>query len=224
MSDAPRIGRGLDADGERLPWLEPVEEERQDPPGPSMVKLIGLVLLGLVILAVIVGGYSWWSQQGATEGHGELIAAPPGPYKIRPPDPGGLEVEGEGDSAFAASAGVDTKGRIDMSAVPEEPVVMPAPKAKAAPAEGEAAPAETEEPPASGGGGIQLGAFSSEAAAASAWKALTARFRYLEPLAHSIIPVRTGDRTLYRLRASGPGAADICGRLRIAGETCVTVN
>lgn len=205
---------------DRLPWLEPVEEA-EEPEGPSTAKLIGAVILGLVLLGAAVGGYFWFTG-GATGGRGELIAAPEGEYKVKPDDPGGMEVEGEGDTAFAASEGAEPKARIDFSAVPEAPVVAQ-PKAK------EAAPApkqvEAQPPaPAAEGGTIQLGAFSSQAGASSAWKALADRFGYLEPLSHSVVPVQSGGRTLYRLRASGPEAANICGRLRVAGETCVSVN
>ncbi|HWH22556.1 MAG TPA: SPOR domain-containing protein [Allosphingosinicella sp.] len=179
MSDA-RFGR-YDG-GERPPWLEPIEEEEQ-PRGPSYGKLIGLVILGLVLLGAAVGGYSWWAGRGATQGHGELIPAPPGPYKIRPTDPGGMEVEGEGDTAFAASEGAEPQGRIDVSAVPEAPIAN-----------------------SSGGGGakegggsaIQLGAFSSEAAANAAWKALSKRFTYLEPLAFSVVKAESGDKLAQR--------------------------
>jgi len=121
-----------------------------------------------------------------------------------------MEVAGEGDTAFQASAGGEPQGRIDMSAVPEEPILKAGPSAKP----GAAAPAQ-------GAGSIQLGAFSSEAAASAAWKGLAKRFAYLEPLTHSVVEYKSGDRTLYRLRASGEGAAEICGRLRIAGEDCV---
>lgn len=220
-----RFGGGRIDDDGRMPWLEPVEEE-EAPSAPSFGKMIGLVILGLVLLGVVVGGYSWWSQSGATGGSGELIPAPAGPYKIKPTDPGGMDVEGEGDTSFAASEGADPKGRIDVSAVPEAPVVTAAPKsAPQVPSEAPAEPKQAEAAPAAGGAStIQLGAFSSEAAANNAWKALSGRFSYLEPLSHSVIPVKAGDRTLYRLRAGGPGAADICGRLRVAGESCVSVN
>ena len=203
-----RLGSGV-GDKDTRPWLEPVEVE-QEPPGPKLGKPILLVILALMILGAAVAGYSWWAGRGATEGDGELIPAPPGPYKVKPGDPGGMEVEGEGDTAFEASAGGEPQGKIDMSAVPEEPIVRAMPARKA----GEAAPAE-------GAGSIQLGAFSSEAAANAAWTALARRFAYLEPLTHSVVEVKTGDKTLYRLRAGGPGAADICGRLQIAGEDCV---
>jgi len=205
-----RLGGAAD-EGSR-PWLEPVEVE-PEPSGPRLGKPILLAILALVILGAAVAAYSWWSAQGATEGSGELIPAPPGPYKVKPSDPGGMDVDGEGDTAFAASAGGEPQGRIDMSAVPEEPILKAGPAAKA----GEPASAE-------GGASIQLGAFSTQAAAEAAWKGLAKRFAYLEPLTHSVVEVKTGEKTLYRLRASGPEAADICGRLKIAGEECVALN
>ena len=205
-----RLGGAGDQDSR--PWLEPVEVE-QEPSGPRLGKPILLAILALAIFGAAVGAYSWWSSQGATEGSGELIPAPPGPYKVKPSDPGGMDVAGEGDTAFVASAGGEPQGKIDMSAVPEEPILKSAP----APGAGEAAPAP-------GAGSVQLGAFSSEAAAEAAWKGLAKRFAYLEPLAHSVVEVKTGDKTLYRLRASGPDAANICGRLKIAGEECVALN
>nr|MDQ4086953.1 SPOR domain-containing protein [Pseudomonadota bacterium] len=77
--------------------------------------------------------------------------------------------------------------------------------------------------PAASGPTIQLGALSSQAAATRAWNALAGRFRYLAPLSHSVVPVQSGGRTLYRLRASGPDAAGICRRLQVAGEDCAPV-
>lgn len=227
MTTDTRLGGEPELDEDRLPWLEAAEEEETGT-GVSITKLVGLLILGVLLLGSIVGGYSWWSQRGATGGGGEMIAAAPGPYKVKPADPGGMDVEGEGDTAFATSEGTEPQGRIDMAAVPEAPMVKAEPKPAPAtkPAAGKQAPAALAAAPqlASGGSSIQLGAFSSEASANNAWKALSTRFAYLEPLTHSVIPVQTGDRTLYRLRANGAEAANICGRLRIAGETCVTVN
>ena len=51
----------------------------------------------------------------------------------------------------------------------------------------------------------------------------SSRSWYLAPLTHSVIPVQSAGRTLYRLRASGPDAAGVCRRLQIAGEDCSVV-
>lgn len=80
-------------------------------------------------------------------------------------------------------------------------------------------------PAAVGGGGtIQLGALASEAKAKQVWKSLSTRFSSLAPLAMSITPVKVGDATLYRLRASGGDATRICAQLKVAGETCNVVH
>lgn len=81
-------------------------------------------------------------------------------------------------------------------------------------------------PVASGGAMIQLGAFSSDAAAAKAWTNLSKRFAYLADLNKSVSPAKVGSGTVYRLRVSAgtaANAANLCGKLRVAGENCVVV-
>jgi hypothetical protein len=217
---------------DRLPWLEAVEEDDASD-GPSPLKMIVGVLIALAAIGAVVGGLFWMNNRSETtvaSGDPELIKAPEGDYKTKPGEAGGMQVEGEGDTAFAASEGADPKGAINTNAVAEAPVTRtpeaqpqqpaaPAPKAEPK----QQAPAAPAPAPAAGGATIQLGAFSSQAGANAAWKAMSGRFGYLAPLSHSVVPVQSGGKTLYRLRASGPGAADICGRLRVAGESCVRI-
>ena len=215
---------------DRLPWLEAVEDDDLGD-GPSAGKLIAFVIIGLVAIALVVGGLFWLGdRRSASNGEPELIAAPEGDYKVKPDQPGGMKVEGEGDTAFATSAGADPRGTINLTAVPETPVAKtpavkaPAPATPASPPQPAVkAPVAAPAPAAADGATIQLGAFSSQAKANAAWKALSGRFRYLAPLTSGVTTVSTGGRTLYRLRASGPGATDICGRLRVAGEQCVVI-
>ncbi len=223
------------ADEDRLPWLEAVEED-EDGDGPSAIKLVAAVLIGLLAIGLIVGGLFWLGNR-SQEGTGEVIAAPEGDYKVRPNQPGGMAVEGEGDTAFAASEGVEPRGNLNVEGMPERPVtrvprprttppvqVQPAP-APPRPAPPVARPAPRPAPaPAASGATIQLGAFSSQAGATRAWAALSGRFRYLAPLNHLIVPVQAGGRTLYRLRASGAGAAGVCRRLSVAGEDCAVIS
>ena len=70
---------------------------------------------------------------------------------------------------------------------------------------------------------IHLGGFSDRARAETAWTTLTERFSYLRPLTHTIEPVVIAGRTLYRLRATGPDAADFCRRLNRAGVDCTVL-
>ncbi|KQM73479.1 SPOR domain-containing protein [Sphingomonas sp. Leaf20] len=229
-------------DEDRLPWLETVEPDDRE--GPSAARVVALVVLGLGVLAAIIFGvYSL--QNRAPTGDGRLIAAQEGPYKVKPDDVGGLKVNGEGDSAIATSAGKGAgNGAIDLTGVPEAPVAGTRSTAKVAEPSGEAGRNAVAQVPESGGklvaaaplrakpaaagtaaGGslVQLGAFPSAAVANAAWTNFSKRFSYLAPLAKSVEPVARGGSTLYRLRVdagSANQAADICGRLRVAGETC----
>jgi len=218
------------ADEDRLPWLEAVEEEDEES-GPSLAKLVAAIVIGLATIGLIVGGVFWLGNRGGPAGgsDGELIAAPEGDYKIKPSDPGGMNVAGAGDTAFAASQGAQPQGRVNADGVPEAPVTpqRPAPATPQAQPKAPAQPVPRPAPaaPQAGGGAtIQLGAFSSQAAATRAWTGLAARFRYLAPLAHNVVPATVGGRTVYRLRASGAGSADVCRRLRVAGEDCSVVS
>ena len=88
MTDIRADDAALDND-DRLPWLEAVEEEGADG-GPSALKLIVAVLIGLAAIGGIVGGVFWMgSRDGAETRDPELIQAPGGAYKVRPDDPGG---------------------------------------------------------------------------------------------------------------------------------------
>ena len=55
----------------------------------------------------------------------ELIRAAPGPYKVKPTDPGGLDVAGESGTAFETSAGQDSDAQLDLNALAEQPVARP---------------------------------------------------------------------------------------------------
>lgn len=260
MSDISRDR--LDADEDRLPWLEAVEDE-DDEPGVGVGKLIAALIVGLIALGLVVGGIFWMRDRGdaGASGEGELIAAPEGDYKEVPATPGGMEVEGTGDVAYPASEGADVNGTIDLTAIPEAPVTEPkapaaiepapaaapvktvplpkstakapvvavakapaVPKPAPAPAKPAPAPVAAETAPAAAGT-IQLGAFSTEAKANSAWKSLSGRFSFLGGLSSSVTPVSAGGGTLYRLRAgAGADAKGVCAKLRVAGESCVVVN
>ncbi|HEX8514242.1 MAG TPA: SPOR domain-containing protein [Allosphingosinicella sp.] len=236
MTDIRADDPALDND-DRLPWLEAVEEDSGEA-GPSPLKLIVAVLIGLAAIGGIVGGIFWMgNRDGAENGAPEVIAAAEGPYKVKPDSPGGMKVEGQGETAFDAAQGGTPNASIDTGAVAEAPVTAqpkgaasaPAPAEKEpllkapAPSNAQAAKPAAPAPAAAGGATIQLGAFPSGAAAEKAWKALSGRFAYLAPLSHSVVQANVNGKTYYRLRASGADAAGICGRLKVAGEQCLKV-
>lgn len=228
-------------DGDRLPWLEAVEDE-DDKQGPSAAKLIGALLVGLAaIAAIIFATFQLGFNNAAPDGGSEIIAADQGSYKERPDAAGGLAIEGEGDTAYAASEGSDPNARIDLGAIPEAPVagaqgVAPAEqlKVRADAKAAQAVPNPTlpavvpavQPAIVAGGAAVQLGAFSSNASAQSAWKSMSGRFASLKPLTNSVVAASVGGKTMYRLRAnvaSKADAATLCAKLKIAGETCAVV-
>ena len=245
MTDVERDSLDL-RDEDRLPWLEAVDED-DDGGAISPLRLVAYVLAGLAALALVIGGIYWFqNREVVAEGDGELIAAPEGDYKVRPDEPGGMEVEGKGDAAFAASDGASPSGTIDLAAVPETPVTRqapvpsaPEPAAKAAASASAAIPESggqlSAEAPtgssdrfslAGGGTVIQLGAYDSEAIAREAWKRTASRFGFLSELDETIASATVGGRTYYRLRVdtgSNAQAKNFCGRLRVAGEECLIV-
>lgn len=250
MTDYSRDRLGPD-DEDRLPWLEPVEEEPEEG-GISTGRLILWAVAALLVIGVLIGGYFWMrGNDRAASGEGALIEAPDSYYKERPADQ--APATGDDEIVYSASKGNEVESVIDTSSAAETPVnvarapvedpapPVPAPVAAKPGAAKPAAPtpatavkavpkpkpaaaaAAPEAAPVSGGSTIQLGAFSSQAKANAAWKNLSARFSFLAGLTQSVVPVQSGDKTLYRLRASGGNAGDICGRLRTAGESCSVI-
>lgn len=252
-ADQGDAGLGLESE-DRLPWLEAADGVEEDGE-VSSARLLVMVLGGLLLIGAVLGGL-WWVQNGGARGKGELIAAQDGSYKIAPKNDGAKTFEGEGDASFSASEGAEPAAKVDPTRMPEEPAVTPqereaasakaaADKAAAAKATARPAVVATKEQPkpaatsvktpdaavkaapaAAGSAMIQLGAFSSDAAAAKAWTNLSKRFAYLAELNKSVAPAKVGDGTVYRLRVSAgtaANAANLCGKLRVAGENCVVV-
>ena len=252
-ADQGDAGLGLESE-DRLPWLEAADGVEEDGE-VSPARLLVMVLGGLLLIGAVLGGL-WWVQNGGARGKGELIAAQDGNYKVAPKNDGAKNFEGEGDASFSASEGAEPAGKVDPTRMPEEPAVTPqereaatakvvadkaaAAKAKAKPAvvaaKAQPKPAATSvktpdaavktAPAAAGSAMIQLGAFSSDAAAAKAWTNLSKRFAYLADLNKSVSPAKVGDGTVYRLRVAAGTAANatnLCGKLRVAGENCVVV-
>ena len=219
MSDS----RGYD---EQLPWLQPVDDE-DEPRGLSARKMLAALAVVLLAALLVAATFFWLGRRdAAVSGAPELIKAPAGPYKVKPPNPGGLDISSESESAFETSAGQDPDAKLDTSKLPQGTVPKPAPApAAAAPAKpAKTAPAPTEavpQPKSTGGTGsvIQLGAFANKAQAERAWTALSARFPGVAAMNKMIVPFPGG----IRLRAGASSAADAkqaCDSLKAAGENC----
>ena len=211
----------------QLPWLQAVDDE-DEPRGVSARKMLAALLVVLLAGALVAATFFWIGRRDAQmSGPPELIEAPAGPYKIKPPNPGGLDVAGESETAFETSAGEDKDAQLDLSKAPKLPVP---PKEAPEGTPKKIPPNETKEPlptppaPVSkpvgpAGSVIQLGAFQNTAQAERAWAALSVRFPTVGAMTKLIIPFPGG----IRLRASAGSPADAkqaCQALKAAGENC----
>ena len=214
----------------QLPWLEAVDDE-DGPRGVSARKMLAALLVVLVAGAIVAGTFFWLGRSDPVGlGAPELIRAEPGPYKVKPTDPGGLDVAGESGTAFETSAGQDSDAQLDLNALSEQPVARPPkPEPKPIPP-GETKPPAADTPAApperpSGGSGsvIQLGAYKNAAQAERAWTALSNRFPDVAGMTKLVVPFSGG----FRLRAGAASSAEArqaCQALRVAGESCFVAN
>ena len=209
---------------EQLPWLQPVEDE-DEPRGISARKMFAALIVVLLAAMIVAATFFWLGRRNTVvSGPPELIHAPAGPYKVKPTNPGGLDISAESQTAFETSAGEDRNAQLDTSKLPKGV----APKSEEKPASASqtpSAPAKAPEvaaaPKASGGAGsvIQLGAFANQGQAERAWSALSARFPGVAAMDKMIVPFAHG----IRLRAGAGSAADAkqaCDTLKAAGENC----
>ena len=211
-------------DTEALPWLEAVEDE-DEPPAVSARKMLAALAMVLIGVALVAGTLFWLGRQDVGSGPPQLIRAEPGPYKVRPDDPGGLDVAGDSGTAYATGAGEDNDAQLDVSKLPEppppaadepkrlppnetkEPVAPPPPRPTPAP------------PPGAKGTVVQLGAYGSTAKAETAWRLLSSRFPQVANLSKIVVPYSGG----YRLRAAASSPAEaqaVCRAVVAGGENC----
>jgi len=202
-------------DAEALPWLEGVEDE-DNPPAVSARKMLAALVLVLLGVAIVAGALFWLGRQDKGSGPPQLIKAEPGPYKVRPDNPGGLDVAGDSGTAYATGAGEDNDAQLDVSKLSEVPDAADEPQRLPA--------NETKEPPPAPPTGakgtvVQLGAYGSTAKAETAWRLLSSRFPAVAGLTKIVVPYSGG----YRLRAaaSSPAEAQAACRAVVAGgENC----
>lgn len=131
---------GHDQDDESPPWLAAAEPDlrRRSTIVPGRRFGLWVALLGGLLLLVVGLVYALLARPednrqvyAAANGEVPLIRAPDGPFKVRPADPGGLDLEGGNQSAFEAAGGLDPGGDLNFDALPEEPIdrsVLAAPR------------------------------------------------------------------------------------------------
>lgn len=203
----------LAEDDERLPWLESGDEDDEGE-GVDTGRIFGFALLALLALVAFVGGIWWFGNQGSDAevvADGSTIAAPPGPYKEKPVDPGGKQFEGTGNLAPAVGEGRETEGRIADSP-PRPPIDEPKPGA-----------APTAAAAAAGGVGVQVGAYSTKADAEAGWQKLQSQTDKLAGVSHRVVQGQADIGTVFRLQAiagDAAAASRLCAALKSDGVAC----
>lgn len=203
---------------EQLPWLEGDDDDDEE--GVDTARIVGFALIGLILLAAIVGGI-WYASRDRADpellANGSVIEAPAEPYKSKPEDPGGKVHEGTGDTSFAVAEGQSREVRVADKTVPKPSIdrnqeAAPKPKAEAAP---------------TGGVGVQVAAYSDRAAAERGWAQLSGRYSALSGFKHRVVEGRADIGVVYRLQAVAANAAaadDLCNQLKREGAACQVKN
>lgn len=209
------------ANTDSLPWLE--SDEDDDGAGGVDASQIMLFAAALVLVFGAVVGGVWFISNKATGGDlvadGSVIAAPAGPIKERPENPGGKTFAGTGNVAPVVG-----EGGTRPAVVAEKPVAVatPAPKPTIATVSStDAVPVSA--PAAMSGVGVQLAAYGSRARAEQGWNDLSRRTDKLAGVKYRVVEGKVDIGTVYRLQAVTPDRASaekLCAALKADGLDC----
>ncbi len=203
----------------------------------------GLVLVLLAAIGALVGWQVTSSRSGGQAGKVPVIRAEPGKARVRPADPGGMDVPYRDVQVYER---MRENGRLEQveRLLPEPESPLPPPNKPPAPqvvAKPTAKPVPTPKPapvkitkaaaPAAvGGHGVQLAALGSRAAAEKEWTRLSGlHAALLGKLRPSIVRVDRGPGKdpIFRLRAMGLGGAEasraVCAGLAAKKVACIPV-
>ncbi len=199
-----------------LPWLEDDGEYEEE--GGFDARLIWFALAGLLVLGAILLA-AWWLLQDRPDpelvADGTVLEAPDGPYKERPENPGGRQVEGTGDTAYQVAEGESQRGRLaDDTEAPRPSIDI---------AQGEGDDSGEDDAPPAGSVFVQIGAYTSRSDASQAWVDARGRYSVLSGLNNRIVEAEVNGAKVYRLQAiaSNREAGDAtCRAIRNAGGDC----
>lgn len=213
------------ADTDSLPWLES-DEEDEDAGGLDVMQIVGFVALLLAVLGAVVGGVWFVSNRVAGQeavADGSVIAAPDGPIKQRPDDPGGKEFAGTGNVAPVVGEGGSRPATVAEAPMP--PLAGASPVATPSAGATKAVPATTPTPtaPPVAGTGVQLAAYGTRARAEEGWTQVSRRTEALKGVKYRIVEGKVDIGTVYRLQAVAGSRAEadrLCAALKADGVDC----
>lgn len=202
-----------------LPWLEADDDDGAA--GGFDTRQIILFAGGLLAFAALVVGGVWAVStqfaSAALEPDGSVIAAPEGPIKQRPENPGGKQFAGTGNVAPLVGEGGKPQSVVASPDAPPAPPEPLATKPIAAPDK----PAATE--PVLSGVGVQLAAYSSRERAEQGWTDLARRSETLQGARHRVVEGKVDAGTVYRLQAVAATRSEadaLCAALKREGLDC----
>ncbi len=201
-----------------LPWLESDEDDRDA--GALDTRQIIMFAAGLLALLGLLVGIVWYVSNkvagSALEPDGSIIAAPAGPVKERPADPGGKQFAGTGNVAPIVGEGGKPQSMVASTDKP----------APAAPDAASAQPTATGDSAAAAGAngvGVQLAAYSSRDRAEQGWADLNRRSETLQGVRYRVVEGQVDAGTVYRLQAIAADRASadqMCAALKREGLDC----
>ncbi|MGY6552812.1 MAG: SPOR domain-containing protein [Erythrobacter sp.] len=203
-----------------LPWLESEEDDNE----AGALDTRQMIAFGAILLAAlgVLVGLVWYLSNAmgapASAPDGSIIAAPSGPYKERPQDPGGKEFAGTGNVAPLVAEGGAPQAVVASTAKPAAPDV---PADKPAPAGTSDAAASAA--PVASGVGVQLAAYGSRERAERGWADLSRRSESLQGVRHRVVEGVVDIGTVYRLQAvtaDRASADQLCAALKREGLDC----
>lgn len=212
----------LTSEDDALPWLESDEEEVEQ--GSDYRILVFAAVAVVALVALLFGASYLFSGKGggSAQPDGSTIAAPEEAYKMRPENPGGSEVAGTGDLSFEVGEGEGREGRLASNdpapSIDLEQAGTAAPATGATPASG-----ATAAPARATGVGVQVGAYSSRAAAEAGWNQLRTRYDALQGVGHRVIEGTADSGSIFRLQAIAgdlAAAEALCRTIRNSGGDC----
>ena len=211
----------LGGEEDSLPWL--VDDGDYEEEGGFDARLIWFTLVGLLVIGgVLLAG--WWLLRDRPDAElvadGTILEAPDGPYKERPEDPGGHQVEGTGDTAYQVAEGETQRGLLAEDA-PE------APRPSIDVSQGEDSEPAAQDGPPAGSVFVQIGAYTNRADAREAWVNARGRYDVLSGLSNRIVEAEVNGAKVFRLQAITPDRETgdaTCRAIRNAGGDCYLRN
>ncbi|MDP5104273.1 MAG: SPOR domain-containing protein [Erythrobacter sp.] len=213
------------ASTDSLPWLES-DDADDDAGGVDTGQIIGFVAILAALLVIAVGGVWFISNKtGSSQAvaDGGVIAAPAGPIKSRPEDPGGKEFAGTGNVAPVVGEGGTRPAVVASGATPPLPGAPATGPAKSPATKPVPAASPSAAPAAATGVGVQLAAYGTRARAEQGWSDLSRRTGALAGVKYRVVEGKVDIGTVYRLQAVTPdraAAEKLCAALKADGLDC----